>query len=335
MAKKLDVRPKNKSRNQADRDMIQSGAGFNDMVLKTADRIKNLGKAAVTVADKDSDENKLLEKTLSSITEAAGHFESIPRNKLVAAPDSWNPFSKLSSEKKILLAESIYVNGLLQPIVVRSLDAKNKTYQILAGHNRNEAFEILSAVTGDPRYDTIEAKVYDYGVISDSQAQEIIGDTNYVQRSNLPARDKAICIYNKARLLRDRNYRGDIMGIVAEQFGITRTSVFYWKKLVTLIPEFDELFRDGKLKLVTVNKIAGLPQDIQRKLYKHQDLVTNESMKQVKARTKPEEVLSILQAFADRKKSKATRAVSLNIPEGLYDEFFKKYGKYLIVPKEK
>ena len=44
--------------------------------------------------------------------------------------------------------------------------------------------------------------VYDYGAINDDQAQEIISDTNFVQRSNLPARDKALCIYNKMKMLK-------------------------------------------------------------------------------------------------------------------------------------
>lgn len=364
MAKKLDLRGKNSSRNKAGKETIQNSAAFQAVVEQTKAAITSKqpkpsqAKYDMEPAVNAKDVDSVIDKIAGENT-ARTEYKSIPTSSLVPAPPEWNYFSSLSEEKKSLMAESIYYNGLLQPIVVRSLNENNTEYEILAGHHRTEAYAVLFEVTGDKKYLRIDARVFPYKALTDEQAREIVEDTNFVQRGNLSARDKALCIYNKAKALRAREVKGDIMDMVAGHFGITRTTVFHWKKLVDLIPEFSDYFAEGHINILAASKLAGFPPAIQEELYKHKELVTNESMATIKAKDDPAEVLEKLKKFATKQKgnyygnivksdtnnSKLTitvdklppasmQPVLLYIPEKKLDVFRKKYGEYIISQKQ-
>ena len=357
MAKnKLDLRGKNASRNEAGRETIQNSATFQAVVDKTKDMLRQepSSPAAVTPS---AEIDSVVEKIVGS---AIADYKKIPTKSLVAAPIEWNYFSALSEEKKALMAESIFHNGLLQPIIVRSLDPAGNQYEILAGHHRAEAYSVLYTITGDPKYLEIEARVFPYQALTDAQAREIVEDTNFVQRGDLSARDKAACVYNKAKSLKERGEKGDVMTKVAEHFGINRSTAFSWKKLVDLIPDFADYFAKGNINIITASKIAGFPKQVQEELYRHLDLITNESMKKVKSKEAPEEIIPKLQKFllpnagnhyghitafkkepdasffihVDKAPSDSMRPILVYLPNKKFDAFQKKYGEYIIGEKE-
>ena len=212
-----------------------------------------------------------IDSTLLEIVGQKGAIGKVDRAQLIPTPEEWNRFTPIDNEKKILMAESIQVNGLLQPIIVRAIDPENNKFQILAGNTRNEVYGLLHEMTGEDKYLSIDAKIYWYGQINDDQAREIVSDTNYIQRGNLSNRDKAFCIHNKVEMLKKRNNRkwgtGDILTQVADQMGLKRTAVFYWNRIDKLISQFGEIFEKGGLTLKNASKIAGYPSSIQKKLY--------------------------------------------------------------------
>ena len=111
-------------------------------------------KAAMTpseAAEEASRSKRDVDTVLTEIAGTAGRFMRIPRAKLLPTPAEWNPFSQVSQEKKVLMADSIYRTGLQQPIVVRSMDEDGSAYQILAGNTRTEIFGILYELTGDEK----------------------------------------------------------------------------------------------------------------------------------------------------------------------------------------
>lgn len=237
---------------------------------------KNAG-VSISAPEKSS-----IDSVLTDIAGSSGSYEKIPRVYLIPTPAAWNPFSPISKEKKILMADSIYRNGLQQPIVVRKLS--DTEYQILAGNTRNEIYGILYDLTQDKRYQSIEAKVYTKDELTDDQAKEIASDTNYVQRAELSARDKAFAIHTKVEMLRKHKEK-DILNKVAEQMNIKKTTVFYWNKLVHLIPEFSSYYDTGKIRLKTASKIAGWPDKIQYELWKRRDLLTDEIIQKIPSNT--------------------------------------------------
>lgn len=260
--------------------------------------------------------------TLESIAGKSGAYARISRNQLISTPAEWNRFTPISTDKKVLMAESIYSNGLLQPIVVRAIDEDNKQFQILAGNTRNELFGLLYDLTQDEKYLAIDAKVYWYGELSDEQAREIVTDTNYIQRANLTARDRVFCIHTKIQMLKARKAVG-IAEKVAEQMNLKRSTVFYWNKLVSLIPEFFDLFQDDAISLVAANRIASFPADVQKKLYEMKDILTNELIMKIPAKTKPEVVMSLVKSLLDEQtQPKVSYKLDSTWEEG--DSFFMK-----------
>ena len=170
--------------------------------------------------------------------------KDVPVDILEAAPDSWNFFTKPSKEKIVALAESIYYNGLLQPIVVRELDAEGKALQILAGHTRVEAYKALRETVGNEEYDMIAALVFPYHILSDDQAEDIVCDTNFMQRGTLSTMETARCIQLKARRIREKDRRrgeGSVADKISEYYHIKRASVFRWQRIANLIPELVQL----------------------------------------------------------------------------------------------
>lgn len=270
---------------------IGVSARFDDENLQraVAERLGNLDASAETVHDDARDQKA--EERIESIAGKAGVYRSLDRSLLVATPDAWNNFSPISNEKKVLMAESIYHNGMLQPIVVRAIDEAESRYQILAGNTRNQIYEILYQLTKDEKYRTIDARVYGYGELSDDQAREIVSDTNYIQRASLSAHDRAFAVHTKLEMLRKRKASA-VLSKVADELEIAQTSVFYWDKVSKLIPDFQKMYDDGILKLNAAARIGGWPEDVQQQLYEQKELLTSDVIMKIPARTKPECVLA-------------------------------------------
>jgi ParB family chromosome partitioning protein len=236
--------------------------------------------------------------TLENIAGKSGAYARIPRSQLEGTPIEWNQFTPISTDKKVLMAESIYCNGLLQPIVVRAINESNDHFQILAGNTRNELFGTLYDITRDEKYLAIDAKVYWYGELTDEQAREIVTDTNYVQRANLTAKDRVFCIHNKVEMLKKRG-ESDIMAKVAEQMEIKKSTAFYWNKLANLISGFFEMFQSDKLSLLAASRLASFPQPVQYELYEMKDLLTNEVIMKVPAKAKEDRVVDLFRSILD------------------------------------
>ena len=256
---------------------------------------KNIGFGKISENEKEVLRAKLLSGTNTEIKTEAIDISSvlpnteytikrIPRGLLKPAPEEWNFFSKPDKKKLIMLAESIYLNGLLQPIIVREMNESGTIYQILAGHSRNDAYGILYDIFEEDRFLEIEAIVFKYGVINDTQAEDIICDTNFMQRGNLPAREMAKCVFLKAKRLKEKNHygSGDIADKIAEEYKIKRTSVFMWKKLANLIDEFQDLIDNRKISLKNAYKLASLSKDDQRTLFNEcSSYISNESIRNI------------------------------------------------------
>lgn len=259
-----------------------------------ADTTKTIGFSGLSEEEKENLKTKLssdeeIKEDVVDITSVIPDenyvIKKISRAKLKPAPDEWNFFSKPSKDKLIELAESVYHNGLLQPIVVREMDPEGRTCQILAGHTRNAVYDLLYEILEDPKYLEIESIIYPYNTVDDEQAQDIICDTNFMQRGNLPSREMAKCIYLKAKRLKEDSSRGDggIAQKIADKYNIKKTSVFMWKKLANLIDELQDIIDARRITLKNAYKLAFLSKEDQQKLLDTcSNYLSNESLKLVK-----------------------------------------------------
>ena len=171
-------------------------------------------------------------------------------------------------------------------------------YQILAGNTRNEIYGVLYELTGDEKYASIEAKVYGYGELTDDQAREIASDTNYVQRAELSSRDKAYAVHTKVEMLK-KNKVAAVLDRVAEQMNIQRSSVFYWNKVFSLIPEFYAHFDEGRIRLKTASRIASWPPAIQKDLWERRDFLTDDLIRKIPAKTPYDQIIPRFEELLD------------------------------------
>ncbi len=280
---------------------------FKNEELKKAIKEQLHMEKADSISEVENDTEKV-ESVLKEITGGLGEFHLIPRDLLIPTPDEWNQFTPISQERKILMADSIHRIGLQQPIVVRKMDHEEK-YEILSGNTRTEIYGILFEITQDEKYLSIPALVYDTGKISDEQAQEIASDTNYVQRGNLSSKDRAFAVRTKVAMLKKHGEKG-VLDMAAKQMGITRSGVFYWEKMANLIPEFLRMFDDGRIGLKAASRIASWPENTQKQLLEHQELISDESIMNIKAKTKHEDVLEIFLSAAEELSSNENKTLA-------------------------
>jgi ParB family chromosome partitioning protein len=101
----------------------------------------------------------------------------LPLSKLV--PFAEHPFRLYGEEKLLMLAGSIKEHGLHHPIIVRPRTGGN--YEILAGHNRTEAFRL----NGEMMIPAIVTEA------DDCRAAMIVTETNLRQREKILPSEKA------------------------------------------------------------------------------------------------------------------------------------------------
>jgi len=104
---------------------------------------------------------------------------SIPLSKLIDHPDNPNQMSGSTFAK---LVRNIERTGRYEPIVVRPLDRRKKSFQIINGHHRRRALKQLG-------YDNAEAIVWD---IDDEQTDIFLATLNRLGGSDILAKKLAL-----------------------------------------------------------------------------------------------------------------------------------------------
>ena len=325
-----------------------------------SERIRNIvqGKAeepsAEAAAEVPQENRGNVDQTILSVAGTHGSYQLLPLAELVATPDEWNKFTPISDEKKILMADSIYRNGLQQPIVVRKME--DGKYQILAGNTRTEIYCILLDLTHDSEYESIPAVVYEKDAVTDDQAREIVSDTNYIQRAELSKQDRSFAIHTKLEFMR-RHRESNALAKVAEEFNIDRTTAFYWDKIFNLIPESFDMYDEDVIDMGAAARLGGFPQEIQKEILKEKDLLTSEIIKKIPAKTMPGKVLQKLHEIIEQmtrkpqkldggwsltntssgytinvrgRQEEDRKPVLLFLPEKKLKNFMKKYVEYIL-----
>ena len=189
----------------------------------------------------------------------------IAENRLEDYPNQ--PFKLYDDDKKQEMIESIKINGIMQPLIVRPIEGGK--YQILAGHNRrNCAKEVglteLPCIIKDNLTDD-EAKIY-------------LIDTNLCTRDNISPMERARAYRIKYDTYKKRNIKTSVLEEVRkDNYGMARSMMIKEEKssngtiqrylrLTYLIPELQELVEKGKLSLNFGEKISFLSSEEQRVL---------------------------------------------------------------------
>ena len=182
-----------------------------------------------------------------------------------------HPFKVLDDEKMQDLVESVKINGVLTPVLLR-MD-ENEEYEMVSGHRRMHAAQLAGLTT-------IPAIVRE---LSDDDAIVAMVDAN-IQREELLPSEKAfaykmkLACYEKTSRKTDKSNSGqnDQNLIRTDQGCISRAS---WRKctkqiqryirLTELIPELLDLVDNKKLQFTVAVDISYIDKEVQEWIYEY------------------------------------------------------------------
>lgn len=172
-------------------------------------------------------------------------IEKLPIDQL--QPGQYQPRQQFEDEALNELADSIKVQGVVQPIVVRLLSAD--TYEIIAGERRWRA----SKIAGLEKVPVVIRQ-------ADSQATLAMALIENIQREDLNPIETAIGL---KRLVKEFDLTQQQ---VADAVGRSRAAVSNLLRLLKLPENIQNALHDGLLSMGHARAIISLPEDIQKQL---------------------------------------------------------------------
>ena len=182
-----------------------------------------------------------------------------------------HPFKVLDDEKMQDLMESIRINGILSPVLVRPIG--NGTYEMVSGHRRMHAAMMLGM-------DTVPAIIRE---MTDDEAVVKMVDAN-IQREELLPSEKAFAYKMKMDAMRRQGARTDLTmettsnqngwklesaDLVSEETGESKTQIRRYIRLTSLIPELLDYVDQKRIQFVVGVEISYIDQEIQKWLFEY------------------------------------------------------------------
>ncbi|HCT17550.1 MAG TPA: chromosome partitioning protein ParB [Ruminococcaceae bacterium] len=173
-------------------------------------------------------------------------------------PFESHPYKVLDDESMTELVESIKEYGLLNRIIVRPIKDKQDEYEIISGHRRVRAAELLEMKE-------VPAVVH---FIDRDQATILMVDSN-CQRENLSLMEKARSYRMKLDAIKHQGTsrqnveKSEVSAELISENDSGRT-VQRLIRLTYLIPELQEYVDNGKMKMLPAYEISFLNEEAQR-----------------------------------------------------------------------
>jgi ParB family chromosome partitioning protein len=287
---------------------------------KQQDKLKQMKSGEFS---KSKTELETTDMLLKKYTNTNKGIEYIELTELEDAPKEWNNiFPKLPDGKMLELINSIQSNGLLNPIILWQQENK---FMILSGHNRVRAFKYL--VMQDEKYKTIPSIIFKKDDIDETQAREILIDTNYVQRINNP-RTLAKIIYQKYCIIEKNKsmYRGQgrVRDIISKDYGLSSRSIEEYYKLNQLPEEIIKYIDLNMLGLKNAIKFKNLNNNQQLEII---ELLKDKNMNKVLNKLpSTANYNDFINAINDKSEYIELR---ISIPKDYKDKFMNLYDNFL------
>lgn len=208
---------------------------------------------------------------LRSIDELLGVPEQANCSVLIETakidPFKNHPFKVLDDDRMTDLVESIKINGVLNPVILRSTD--NGRYEMISGHRRLHASKIIGM-------EKIPAQIKE---LSDDEATIIMVDSN-IQREELLPSEKAFAFKMRLEAISRQGFRSDkstsrlevkklSADLIGEQHGVGARQVQRYVRLTYLIPELLDYVDIGKVGVNIAVDISYFDNSIQQWIYEY------------------------------------------------------------------
>ena len=181
-----------------------------------------------------------------------------------------HPFKVIDDDKMQDLVESIRVNGILSPVLVRPIG--NDIYEMVSGHRRMRAAILLGM-------EAIPAIIRE---MTDDEAIAKMVDAN-IQREELLPSDKAFAYKMKMEAMRRQGSRLDLTcgqndhkliglksrDILAEEVGESAKQIQRFIRLTELISPLLDLVDQKRLQFTVAVEISYIDKEIQKWLFEY------------------------------------------------------------------
>lgn len=193
---------------------------------------------------------------------------NIPVSRL--RPFEGHPFKVKDDEEMNTLIESIQTQGILSPLVVRSIE-NTEEYEVISGHRRLHA-AIKAGITEVPAL-----------IVSlDRDAAAIVLVDSNLHREHILPSEKAFAYKMKAEALAHKGYRTDLTSVqvapklateqIAEDAGTSKDTIKRYIRLTNLIPEILQYVDDGRIAFTPAVELSYLNEQEQYDLLEQMEL---------------------------------------------------------------
>lgn len=220
----------------------------------TADKKKALGKGLSALLNDSVNVLPAEKSAARTAVSETGGLGSV--NEIKVAEIEVNPFQpRTDFDQQALqeLADSIKLQGLIQPITVRRLSVGR--YQLISGERRLRASKLAGLVTV-PAY---------VRTANDQQMLEMALIEN-IQRENLNAIEVALSFQ---RMLEECNLKQDELG---ERVSKNRSTVTNYLRLLKLPPAIQASIRDGVISMGHAKALITI-EDPDKQLFLHRQII--------------------------------------------------------------
>ena len=178
-----------------------------------------------------------------------------------------HPFKVVDDAKMDDLVNSIRLNGVLTPVLVRPTD--DGGYEMISGHRRMHAAERAGLAT-------IPAIIRE---LTDDDATIVMVEANSQREEVLPS-EKAFAYKMRYEAMKRQGSRNDLTSYqvgtklradeeLAKELGESKNQVYRFIRLTELIPELLEMVDAKKMPLVTAVDISYIDPKVQQYLYEY------------------------------------------------------------------
>ena len=182
------------------------------------------------------------------------------------APFRNHPFKVRDDEKMEELVESIRLQGVLTPVLLRPDDKDG--YEMISGHRRMHAASKLG-------FEKIPAIIKE---LSDDESTIAMVNAN-IQREELLPSEKAYAYKMKLEAMKRQGKRRDLTSdhfgpklaacLIGQDSGVSGTQVKRYIRLTELIPELLDMVDEKRLGVTIAVDISYIDQDVQKWLFEY------------------------------------------------------------------
>jgi ParB family chromosome partitioning protein len=238
-------------------------------------------------------------QSISGEIPSPGNISFIKLEQVEVNP--FQPRSEFDEDALNELADSIKLQGLIQPITVRRLN--NNSYQLISGERRLRASKI-AGLKEIPAY---------IRTANDQQMLEMALIEN-IQRENLNAIEVALSFQ---RMLDECSLKQEELG---ERVSKNRSTVTNYLRLLKLPPVIQVSIRDNEISMGHAKALLGV-ENVDRQLYVHREIIS----KGLSVRRAEELVREIQQQGNRKQETKKPEAVSFQYQK-IQDDLASKFA---------